>query len=212
MPNYHDPLDIMPFPNETQSVEGYVSSDHQKKESFIDHLLKQYIAEQKQKGPATSGDEILTTLKKDIDRLQSTVMSMESKLAALHQVNAPVPVDMSAMGEKFDRLYEEIQGKVASYLKKLEQFVPVQEDMLKRVQGDKGNTLQEKRLRVLKYYESENVRLKQLNMKLMRLEYEKRIQQRSEGKTVSVGGSAPSGKDLHEINYLLNEIKKLEMK
>jgi hypothetical protein len=215
MPNYHNPLDIMPFPNEAKPSDGYVRSDHQKKESFVDDLLKQYLVEQKQKAPASGGDEILATLKKDMDRLQSSLMSMESKLTALHHVNqSALPTDMKAIGERFDRLYEEIQKKVALYLQKLEQALPAHDGTLKAVKDETHNPIQEKRLRMLKYYEFENIRLKQLNMKLMRVEYEKRIQQHSGEKTAQprAGAVVQSAKDMNEINYLLNEIKKLEMK
>ncbi len=210
MPNYHNPLDIMPFPIEARPSEAYAQSDHQKKESFVDHLLKQYLVEQKQKAPSSAGDEILAALKKDMERLQSSVMSMEAKLTALHEANQTVlPADGKALGERFDRLYEELQEKVASYLKRMEQVLPRQDGILKTAKNERPNPIQEKHLRMLKYYEFENIRLKQLNMKLMRVEYEKRIQQRA---GVPAAAAVQSAKDMHDINYLLNEIKKLEMK
>jgi hypothetical protein len=142
-------------------------------------------------------------------------MSMESKLVALHHVNQnALPADMKAVGERFDRLYEEIQGKVALYLQKLEQTLPAHDATLKAGEEKTHNAMQEKRLRMLKYYEFENIRLKQLNMKLMRVEYEKRIQQHSGEKIAAprAGAVVQNAKDMNEINYLLNEIKKLEIK
>ncbi|MBN1493916.1 MAG: hypothetical protein JW938_07195 [Candidatus Omnitrophica bacterium] len=215
MTSYHDPLDIMPFPRETTSSHERCHADQKKKESFIDYLLSQYAHEQKDTQVNSADSQIYGKIKRDLERLEHSVLSLEKKIVAAQSTEHIENIDVSLMQKRFDELYNALDEKVMTYIAKVEQLAqrePAQN--VSNIDGEKQRLLV-KRVELLKYYEFENVKLKQMNMKLMRLQYEKKIIERAASSTTdnaAHAGRVPEPSGNIDIQYLMEEIKNLEAK
>ncbi|MFC1809587.1 hypothetical protein ACFL3D_05670, partial [Candidatus Omnitrophota bacterium] len=120
MKNYHNHLDILPFPSDLNTSNVLDKSDYKRKESFIDYLLKHYITEQKQKNTNIFEDEVYTKLKSDIDNISSIVVSLESKLKEFQdEENEQGRDNLETLRKHLDTLYNGLESKVSAYMKKV---------------------------------------------------------------------------------------------
>jgi len=198
---HHDNIDTMPFTNIQEVPSG---NQQEKKESFVDYLLNQYMLEQKLEEVQCDHADIVL-LRQHVETLQQQVALLQNTVTTRDEYSEAIEGKITSLSDDITKLKSTVTHTPA--------VKPVPQERVKETAvvpppmpaSHKAHDTKQ----MVAYYQQENIRLKNEHVRLMRRYNQERL------------GSAPTHASVQEqenpflakqVQYLLKEIEKLEGK